>query len=58
MKKPLIIGGTILGFLLAAAMVIFIFFPGLPTYLKVKHKYDHIDEHVPNLKRLMSPRIM
>ncbi len=55
MKKPLIIGGTILGFLLAASLVIFIFFPGLPTYLKVKHKYDHIDETVAEFKKTDVP---
>lgn len=50
MKKALTIGGAVLGVLLAAALVIFIFFPGLPTYLKVKHKFDHIDERVPVFK--------
>ena len=44
MKKPLIIGGIILGFLVAAALVIFIFFPGLPTYFKVNRQYKHINE--------------
>ncbi|SHM15801.1 hypothetical protein [Ruminococcus flavefaciens] len=47
MKKALTIGGAVLGFLLISALVIFIFFPGLPTYIKVKHKYKHIDEKVP-----------
>ncbi|MCR4795939.1 MAG: hypothetical protein K5898_12390 [Ruminococcus sp.] len=46
MKKALTIGGAVLGFLLISALVIFIFFPGLPTYIKVKHKYKHIDETV------------
>ena len=55
MKKPLIIGGTILGFLLISALVIFIFFPGLPTYLKVKHKYKHIDELVPEFEKSEVP---
>lgn len=55
MKKPLIIGGTILGFLITAALVIFIFFPGLPTYLKVKYKYDHIDETVAEFKKTDIP---
>lgn len=44
MKKALTIGGAVLGILLAAALVIFIFFPGIFTYLKVKHKFDHTDE--------------
>ena len=35
MKKALTIGGAVLGFLLISALVIFIFFPGLPTYIKV-----------------------
>ncbi|MBP5579291.1 MAG: hypothetical protein J6X56_07445 [Ruminococcus sp.] len=55
MKKPLIIGGAVLGSLLAAALVIFIFFPGLPTYLKVKHKYDNIDSRVPEFPRVEIP---
>ena len=55
MKKALIISGAVLGFLLAAALVIFIFFPGLPTYLKVKHKYDNIDSHVPEFPRTEIP---
>ncbi|MBP5580850.1 MAG: hypothetical protein J6X85_03510 [Ruminococcus sp.] len=44
MKKALTIGGAVLGALLISALVMFIFCPGLPTYLKVKHKYEHIDE--------------
>ena len=55
MKKTLTIGSAVLGGLLAAALVIFIFFPGLPTYLKVKHKYDHIDEHVPEFEKTDVP---
>lgn len=55
MKKPLIFGGTILGFLITAALVIFIFFPGLPTYLKVKYKYDHINETVAEFKKTDIP---
>lgn len=55
MKKPIIIGGCVLGFLITAALIIFIFFPGLPTYLKVKHKYDHIDELVPEFKKTDVP---
>lgn len=51
MKKIFTIGGAVLGTILAAALVIFIFFPGLPTYIIVKHKYDHIDELVPEFER-------
>lgn len=50
MKKTLTIGSAVLGGLLAAALVIFIFFPGLPTYLKVKLKYEHIDDRIPVFK--------
>lgn len=44
MKKAMKIGGVVLGIILVAALVIFIFFPGIFTYFKVKHKYDHIDD--------------
>ena len=54
MKKALTIGG-IVGFLLISALVIFIFFPGLPTYLKVKHRYDHIDETVAEFEKSEVP---
>jgi len=47
MKKALAIGGAVLGALLAAALVIFVFFPGLPTYFKVRHRFEHTDEKVP-----------
>lgn len=45
MKKALAIGGAVLGALLAAALVIFVFFPGLPTYFKVRHRFEHTDEN-------------
>ncbi len=51
MKKPLAIGGAVLGVLLAAALVIFIFFPGLPTYITAKHKYKDINRTVPDFVR-------
>ena len=50
MKKALTIGG-IIGFLLISALAISIFFPGLPTYLKVKLKYEHIDERIPEFEK-------
>jgi hypothetical protein len=46
MKKALIIGGIALGVLLSAVIVIFIFFPGLLTYLKVKHDYGSLNRHI------------
>ena len=55
MKKALTIGGCTIGFLLISALVIFIFFPGLPTYIKVKHDYDHIDELVPEFEKTEVP---
>ncbi|MCR5600433.1 MAG: hypothetical protein K6G33_06825 [Ruminococcus sp.] len=55
MKKTLTIGGTVLGFLLISALVISVFFPGLPTYLKVKHRYDHIDDLVPEFEKSEVP---
>ena len=47
MKKILIVTGTILGVLASAVLIIFIFFPGLPTYFKVKHEYEYINETIP-----------
>ncbi len=44
MKKILAVGGAVLGVILAAALVVFIFFPGLPTYIKVKHTFENTDE--------------
>lgn len=43
MKKVLKIGAVILGVLLIGALVIFIFFPGLPTYFKVKKEFPEIE---------------
>ena len=42
MKKVLTIGIAIL----VAVVIIFIFFPGLPTYFKVKHKYEYISKQI------------
>ena len=47
MKKAIKIGG--------AALVIFIFFPGLPTYIRVKHKYDNINSRVAEFPRVDVP---
>lgn len=44
MKKALKIAGIIIGVLVIAAIVIIVFFPGLPTYIKVKKNCPHIDE--------------
>lgn len=46
MKKALKISGIILSVLLIAALVIFIFFPGLPTYIKVKYEYEDINRTI------------
>ena len=55
MKKTLIIGGAVLGFLLTAALVICVFFPGLPAFFKVKHQYKHINEK-PNAFEIVPAR--
>ena len=55
MKKALIIGGAVLVFLLTASLVIFVFFPGLPSFFKVKYQYKHINEK-PNAFELVSVR--
>lgn len=44
MKKALKITGIIIGALVIAALIIIVFFPGLPTYIKVKKDCPHIDE--------------
>ncbi len=46
MKKTLTICGAVLGVLLIAVLVIFIFFPGLPEYFKVKKDYKYIDRTI------------
>lgn len=55
MKKALKIGGIILGIILAALLIIFIFFPGLFTYIKVKVKYDNIDRGFTEFKKVEVP---
>lgn len=46
MKKAMKIGGVVLGIILIAALIIFIFFPGIFTYKKVKKEYPHIDNTI------------
>lgn len=46
MKKSMKIGGVVLGIILIAALVVFIFFPGIFTYKKVQKKYPHIDNTI------------
>jgi hypothetical protein len=55
MKKALKIGGIILGIILAALLIIFIFFPGLFTYIKVKSKYNNIDRCITEFKKVEVP---
>jgi hypothetical protein len=50
MKKAMKISGVILGIILIAALVIFIFFPGLFTYISVKRNCPHIDETIGTYK--------
>lgn len=46
MKKAMKISGIILGIIIITALVIFIFFPGIFTYKKVKKEYPHIDNTI------------
>lgn len=46
MKKAIKIGGVVMGIILIAALIIFIFFPGIFTYKKVKKEYPHIDRTI------------
>lgn len=46
MKKVIKISGIILGIVLAAALAIFIFVPGIFTYHKVKKEYQYIDRTI------------
>ncbi len=55
MKKALKIGGIILGIILVSALIIFIFFPGLFTYIKVKSKYNNIDRCITEFKKVEVP---
>ena len=42
MKRALKISASILGVIILAVLIVFIFFPGLPTYLYAKDKYEYI----------------
>lgn len=55
MKKALKISGIIIGIILVSALIIFIFFPGLFTYIKVKVKYDNIDRGFTEFKKVEVP---
>ena len=55
MRKAIKISSIVLGALLAAVLVIFIFFPGLPTYIRIKHKYSEINSTVPEFTKSEVP---
>lgn len=55
MKKTYLAGGIVLGALLTAALVIRIFFPGLPDYLIVKQKYENIDRTITQFQATYVP---
>ncbi|NLT10086.1 MAG: hypothetical protein GXY08_11385, partial [Ruminococcus sp.] len=55
MRLPLKIGAIVLAPILTAALVIFIFFPGLFTYIKVKFKYENIDRTIPTFDLVWIP---
>lgn len=55
MSRILKIGGTALAVLLVLFTIIFIFFPGLPTYFKVKHDFEYIDTEIGSYKPVSVP---
>lgn len=55
MNKALKIIAAVLGIILAAVLVIYIFFPGLPTYFKVKHDFEYIDTEIGSYKPVSVP---
>lgn len=55
MQKKWIAGGIVLGVLLTAALVLWIFFPGLPDYLAVKRKYENIDRTITPFETVAVP---
>lgn len=44
MKKAVKIGAVVLGVIIIAALIFFIFFPGLPAYYNIKKNYKYINE--------------
>lgn len=56
MKKALTIGGIVLGVLLIGWLIIMIFVPGLFTYIRVKHKYKHIDDRLETFVTVAVPQ--
>lgn len=55
MSRILKISGTALAVLLVIFTVIFIFFPGIPTYFKVKHDFEYIDTEIESYKTVSVP---
>ncbi len=55
MKKVLKITGVILGVIVLAVLIVFIFFPGLPAYIKVKFTYDNIDRTITEFEKVYIP---
>ena len=55
MGLPLKKAAIIIAPIFTAALVIFIFFPGLFTYIKVKHKYENIDRTIPDFEPVSVP---
>ncbi len=46
---------SIISLIAVSALVIFVFFPGLPTYIKVKFKYDDIDRTITEFEKVYIP---
>lgn len=55
MKKSIIAGGISVGLLLAAALIIFVFFPGLLTYIDVKVNDPHINDVAEEFQKVEVP---
>ncbi len=55
MNKAIKTGGIVLGIILAAALIIFIFFPGLPVYVTAKSKYKDVNRTVPDFETAEVP---
>ncbi len=56
MKKVLKISGIAFGVIAVAAVIIIVFFPGLFTYIKVKHDYPSIDITMKEFKTVEIPQ--